>query len=371
MTKPVIIELFKIPDIIPSYKHIAENYTLVPLRVTTEEEFFSKIQESPYNEAVAIYGSYAGFQKFKGIHDRELIDKLPPNLKVIALASAGYGGYDMEYLRSKGINLCHVPTGNAQKDAADCVLWHVISGARKLTAWNEEVKDRIRNEGSCSVLIRSDFDPYYHPIHNEFSFGHMFKQHVTKRPSNMNAVILGYGGIGKEVAKRLDVIGMSVSGVVRNINNYKAAEDSEGNPIDSLGTRLWPIENLKEACKNKDVVVLSLPGHESTNGIFNKEVIDCLNDNAIVVNVGRGTLINDNDLKDACKSGKIAHVGLDVYAQEPKIDPFWVEYDGDFSTSLTPHVAVCTEESYKEAVETCMSNVINGVEHDQWKHVVN
>lgn len=371
MTKPIIITFVPIPEDIPSYSYLSKNYTLLPLPLTTEDETFEKFQTSPYNEAVAIFGSYPGFSKFGGVHDKSLIDKLPPNLKVIALCSAGYGGYDLPYLKSRGIKLCHVPTGAAQKDAADCVMWHVISGIRKFNVWNNLVKDEIESTGSSSVSITSKTDPNNDGVLNTFSFGHILNNHVTRRPSGMKAIILGYGGIGKETAKRLSVMGMDVSGVVRSIDKYKTGEDQNGNPIDVLNTKLWSIDNLKEACKGKDVVVLALPGHPNTNNIFNKDIIDVLNDGAIVVNVGRGSLINDADLKNACKSGKISHVGLDVYSSEPKIDPFWVENDSDISASLTPHIAVCTLESYMEACETCVSNIISGVETGSWKHVVN
>lgn len=371
MTKPVIITFVPIPEGIPSYAHIFKNYTLLPLTVTTEQATFEKLQSSPYNEAVAIFGSYPGFMSFGGLHKKELIDKLPPNLKVIALCSAGYGGYDLPYLRSKGIHLCHVPTGSAQRDAADCAMWHVLSGVRKFKLWNDLITDDIKSTGSSSIAIRTKCDNSNKGDIDSFSFGHQLYNYTTRRPSAMKAIILGYGGIGKETAKRLNVIGMNVSGVVRSIDNYKTGEDEHGNPIDVLNTRLWSIFDLKEACKGKDVVILALPGHANTNGIFNKEIIDVLNDGAIIVNVGRGTLINDVDLKNACKSGKISHVGFDVFSSEPKIDPFWVENDSDFSSSLTPHIAVCTLESYIEACETCVSNLISGVESDKWNHVVN
>lgn len=370
MTKPVIITFVQVPETIPSYSYLSERFTLVPLAISTEEEMFQKMETSPYNQAVAIYGSYPGFFMFGGLHKRELIDRLPPSLKVIGLCSAGYGGYDLSYLRERGVRLCHVPTGSAQSDAADCVMWHVLSGIRKFGVWNNLIVKEVQETGVSSVKIRSKVDPENNGG-SKFSFGHVLGSHVAKRPSTMDAVILGYGGIGKESAKRLSAIGMRVSGVVRSIDNYKSGEDHEGNAIDVLGTRLWTIDNVKDACRGKDVVVLCLPGNENTNGIFNKEIINVLNNGAIVVNVGRGSLINDADLKEACLAGQISHVGLDVYSTEPKIDPFWADHDGDFSTSLTPHIAVCTQESYLEACETCVSNIVAGIETDVWKHVVN
>ncbi|GMM31467.1 putative hydroxyacid dehydrogenase [Martiniozyma asiatica (nom. inval.)] len=363
MSKPTIITLVPIPTEIPSYKYIIENYNLINLTLTNSNEIAKTLSKSPFNEAIAIYGSYPGFFPIGGL-SIELLEKLPKSLKVIGLCSAGFDGYPLNQMKSKNIRLTHVPTGLAQGDVADCVIWHLLSGIRKFNSW----QNKIEKLKGTTYEVRRELSGQNN---QGFIFGHIVNKKPVRRISGLNAVILGYGGIGKETAKRLISMGVNVTGVVRNPQKYATGINKSGVAIDQLGVQLLSTSELEKSCTGKDILILCLPGTENTKNIVDKNLINSLNDNCIIINVGRGSLINVEDLKVAFESGKVDHVGLDVFATEPTIDEYWIDEGSWGTTSLTPHIGVATGESYFQACETCMQNILNGIENDSWSNVVN
>ncbi|BDY06570.1 D-2-hydroxyacid dehydrogenase [Ferrimonas sp. YFM] len=149
-------------------------------------------------------------------------------------------------------------------------------------------------------------------------FGYTSLRHQTM-------LILGTGDIGQEVARVATALGMNTLGVSRS--GAAAAHFDQ----------VYPVSRLHQALGQAQVVVGVLPDTPDTRGLIDESALTQLPAGAILINVGRGTLIKDDALLNALGSGRVSHAVLDVFQQEPlpRAHPFWHHP----RVTLTPHVA--------------------------------
>ncbi|MCX7870777.1 MAG: NAD(P)-binding domain-containing protein [bacterium] len=163
--------------------------------------------------------------------------------------------------------------------------------------------------------------------------------------------ILGYGGIGKEVAKLSKAFGMYVIG----INTTAKTDDSN---VDEIYT----LQNLHYVLKKSDILVISLPLNKETENLINSEKLSLMKPNAILINVGRGKIINQKDLYYFLKENKDFKVALDVWWKEPAFnEPFELEYPFfELPNFLgSPHITALTKETYEIRTKNYI-NIIKG-----------
>lgn len=141
-----------------------------------------------------------------------------------------------------------------------------------------------------------------------------------------HVVMLGTGDIGSHTARRLKALGASVTGVCRSGRSEEPAFD-----------RVVPIQELDSVLPEADALVMALPATPETEGILSRERIALLPERAYVVNVGRGSAIDQNALVEALMQRKLAGAALDVMTPEPlpADDPLW----DCPNTIITPHVS--------------------------------
>lgn len=141
-----------------------------------------------------------------------------------------------------------------------------------------------------------------------------------------HVVMLGTGDIGSHTARRLKALGASVTGVCRSGRSKEPAFD-----------RVVPIQELDSVLPSTDALVMALPSTPETEGILSRERIALLPERAYVVNVGRGSAIDQNALVEALMQRKLAGAALDVMTPEPlpADDPLW----DCPNTIITPHVS--------------------------------
>jgi len=138
--------------------------------------------------------------------------------------------------------------------------------------------------------------------------------------------VLGLGRIGEAIAKRAEAFGMKLRYHNRSRKNLA-----------------WPYEpDVVSLAKNSDVLLVAAPGGPQTQRIVNAAVLDALGPQGFVVNIARGSLIDEPALLRYLREGRIAGAGLDVFDNEPKIDPAWFSLD---NAVLLPHVGSATEET--------------------------
>ena len=240
------------------------------------------------------------------------------NLKIVSRHGVGYDNVDSNYLFKNKIALAITGTSNAVS-VSEHVMTMFLYLTKKINLSNKLVKSGNFNKKS----ELPDFFELY----------------------NKNILILGFGRIGQELAKRCLGFDMKVFVYDPFVEN-DIIFNKNCNPI-----------NKKEGLKVADYLSVHMPLNDKTKNFITYEDFNIVKKNLILVNTARGGIINENALLDAVKHNKIIGAGLDVFETEPPINnhPFFDEEN----ILLTPHNAALTLECRKRmSVEAC-TNVYN------------
>jgi phosphoglycerate dehydrogenase-like enzyme len=159
---------------------------------------------------------------------------------------------------------------------------------------------------------------------------------TVRELSECRALIIGMGGIGSAVARRLSALGCPCVGLRRN----------PGEPLPEGFQRSGTLEDVDRELPQADIVVLTTPLTPLTRGVLSAARIDCLKPGAIVVNVARGALLDEDALIRSLAGGRIRGAVLDVFAEEPLpvTSPLW----GMRNVLITPHVAAVSPRLFWE-----------------------
>ncbi len=219
-----------------------------------------------------------------------------PNLKWIQYLMAGYDGLDFSELRERNITFC-----NAQDIFSKSIAEDVFA---KILYFNRNIK----------YYIESMEKAKWEPIREEPEL------------TNSTVLILGVGSIGKELSQRFKAFEMKVIGYR---SNYKEEVNFDQIIVEE--------EDLNQALKTADYVVLALPLTKETEYMFDKTKFDLMKKNSLFINVARGRVVKQDDLYQALVNKQIRGAGLDVLDPEPlpKKSPLW-KLDNVY---ITPHNA--------------------------------
>jgi len=242
-------------------------------------------------------------------------------LKLICVTATGYDNVDVEYCRSRGIAVCNVKgySTNSVVQHTFALLFYLYE---KLNYYDKYVKDG--NYIKCDIFTY--FDNYFNEL------------------SGKTWGIVGLGNIGRGVANVAKAFGCRV--IYYSTSGKNAAEDYERVEFDEL---------LKRA----DIISIHSPLNAATLGLFNKEAFEKMKKTAYLINVGRGPIVNEKDLRWALENDIIAGAGLDVIEAEPmKADNPLFGYNNSEKLIVTPHIAWATVE----ARERLMQEVYNNIE---------
>ena len=249
---------------------------------------------------------------------RELILELP-NLKMIAVTATGYNVVDIEAARDRGIPVTNVPVYST-----DAVAQHVFAG-----------------------LLSFIHRPYEHHLaiqqghwQSQGNFSFWLSPLAELKGKTMGLV--GLGRIGRATAKIANAFGMRVVSTSRR-------------NVDPLPYDGFEWLSIEELFSQSDYISLHCPQTPETTGFVNRELIDRMKSNAILINTARGGLVNEQDLADALNDGKIGGALLDVVSKEPIVEsnPLW----GAKNCVLTPHLAWSPIEARRRLMETVAMNI--------------
>lgn len=170
--------------------------------------------------------------------------------------------------------------------------------------------------------------------------------------------IVGYGSIGREVARLIKPFGAKILAAKKNVMQPKDTgyvQEGLGDPEGTLFDRLYPIQALTDMLPLCDFVVLALPLTDETYQIINAEVLASMKSSAYLINVGRGNLVDEEALISTLKEGKIAGAMLDVFSQEPLPDdnPLW----NLPNVIVTPHIAGLSAHLLDDTVNLFITNL--------------
>lgn len=196
-----------------------------------------------------------------------------------------------------------------------------------------------------------------------------WKQRLEKfRPSELRGStvgIIGYGSIGREVARLLQPFNVRVLAAKRDAMNpldtgFAAA--GTGDPNGDLFTRLYPMQAVATMVKDCDFVVVSVPLTAETRGMINAEVFNAMRPNAYLVDVSRGGVVDHAALVTAVKDKKLAGAALDVFPEEPlpPESPLWTTPN----ITITPHLAGISRENPARALNLFLENLKSYLDDD-------
>lgn len=179
-------------------------------------------------------------------------------------------------------------------------------------------------------------------IHNQHSKVWEKKRELIEL-NGQTACIVGAGSIGTEIAKRLQVFGVTTIGI-----------NTSGRPKEYFD-EMYPIEKLKQCINRCDLVILAVPLTEATYRMMNHEMLSHMKDTAIVVNIARGEVINEKDLIEALRDKKILGAILDVFEQEPlkEESPLWQMKN----TIVTPHNSFVSSKNADRLYQLILGNL--------------
>lgn len=233
--------------------------------------------------------------------DKATVLRLPSSVKVIGTYSVGTDHLDLDALRDKGIKVLNTPDV-LNESCADTALLLMLGAARRVTESAALIRDGSWSGWTPSQLIGLDV--------------------WGKRIG-----ILGMGRIGQAIAKRARGFSMQV-----HYHNRKRLAA----PLE-LGAQYH--SSLASLAQQSDFLCIACPASPATRSIVNHQVLELLPSHAIVCNISRGDIIQDEDLINALRTGKVAAAGLDVFAGEPDIHPAYRSLPNVFGL---PHIGSST-----------------------------
>lgn len=234
----------------------------------------------------------------------EVIQQLPDSIRAICSFSVGYDHIDLDAARARGITVTNTP--EVLSDAtAEIAMLCLLGAARRA------------NEGQTEIRTETwaDWSATYH----------LGIQVTGKRLG-----ILGAGRVGQIMAKRARGFDMEI----HYYNRHRLAPEVEAGAIYH--------ESVEALLPHCDFLSIHCPATPETHHMINAERIALLPDGAIVINTARGAVIDDNALINALQSGKLFAAGLDVFNNEPNIDPRYKDLPNTF---LLPHIGSATRET--------------------------
>ena len=168
------------------------------------------------------------------------------------------------------------------------------------------------------------------------------KQRDLLELTDKTAAIIGYGSVGTEIAKRLKAFGVNVISVDRQVKEDDYVDES------------ILIDDLDAALEKSDVIILTLPLTAETKHLINEEKIKVMKDNAVLINVSRGGIIDETALIESLKEDKFLGVALDVFEEEPLNEsPLW-----DFeNVIITPHNSFVSDKVNERLFEVMIENL--------------
>lgn len=251
--------------------------------------------------------AYRGHLPFGGAD----MDRLP-GLRLIANYGVGYDSIDVAAATTRGIKVTNTPDVLSD-DVADLAVGLLLAQVRQMRQGDD--------------LVRS----------GRWSAG----QHLplNRKVSGGRAGILGLGRIGREIADRLAAFKMDI--------HYSARSEK---PTPGWTWHSDPVS----LAKSVDYLIVALVGGESTRNMVSREVLAALGSRGILINISRGSTVDEAALLDALETGVIAGAGLDVFLNEPRIDPRFLTLD---NVALQPHKGSGTVETRADMARLQRDNI--------------
>jgi len=252
---------------------------------------------------------------FVGVGSTAKVDRkvlaMFPNVKMISIFGVGYDGIDVAAVKERGIQVTHTPDVLTD-DVADLAMGLILSIGRRIPQ-----SDKFVRNGDW--------------VSEPFT--------MTHKVTGTRLGVVGFGRIGQAIAKRAAAFDMTIA--------YTGRRAKTNAPF-----RYYP--TASELAANSDYLVVAVPGGNETKNMINAQVLKALGPKGIVINIARGSVIDQTALIQALKDKSIAGAGLDVFWDEPNIDPQFFKLQ---NVVLTPHNGSNTHETRRAMADLALANL--------------
>lgn len=241
---------------------------------------------------------------------RALLARLPA-LEIVSIMGVGYDGVDVPAALERGIAVTHTP-GVLDDDVADLAIGLLLAVARRIPQSDRYVRAGRWLEGPMPL---------------------------TRKVSGGRLGLVGLGRIGQAIASRAQAFGMRIGYHTRSVRP-------------ALPYTHFP--RLRDLAAASDFLVVITPGGAATRHLIDAEVLKALGPQGVLINVARGSVVDETALIAALRDGTIAAAGLDVFADEPRVPEALCALD---NVVLTPHVASATDQTRRAMADLAAANL--------------
>ncbi len=263
--------------------------------------------------------------------DGEMMDAIGPQLKVISNYAVGFDNINIDEATDRGIVVCNTPCEEVDEAVAEHTWALMAALTRRIVEADEATRRGAYKGWEPDIFLGSSL--------------------VGKTLG-----IVGLGGIGSMVARR-------AGGYKMNIIYNKRTRDE--NAEKELGVKYVELDEL---LTTSDIVTLHVPLTDETRHMINKETLAKMKKGSFLVNTARGPIVDEHDLVEALRSGHLAGAALDVYDNEPNIDP---ELIGMPNVITTPHIASATYEAREAMAKLAVSGILDTLASKEPINIVN
>ena len=261
--------------------------------------------------------------------DKQTIDKLPDTIKIISNFAVGFGNIDLEAAKNRGITVTNTPEVLSDATAEIGIL--LILGACRRAAEGIQSAQEGGWKWSADYLI-------------------------GKQLTGTRLGVLGMGRIGQKIAKIARSLGM----IIHYHNRSKLSEEKEQGAVYH--------KDIKSLFSVSDVLSICCPATKETENMINKETVEYFPKGAVITNVARGDIVDDEALIDALNRRKIYAVGLDVYKNEPNLNPGYSKIKSAF---ILPHLGSATKDTRIAMANLAIDNIDEFFKTGNCKNKVN
>jgi glyoxylate reductase len=250
--------------------------------------------------------------------DDELLDAAGPQLQSVSNVAVGYNNIDVPACEKRGVLVTNTP-GVLTEATADIAMSLILMATRRL--------------GEGERVIRAQ-EPW------QWGMFYMLGMGLQGRQLG----IVGMGQIGIATARRAKAFGMNIA--------YTRRTPLEDHVIDELDAKFMTMDELIES---SDVLSLHCPYSPATHHLMSENQFARMKKTAFLINTARGPIVNEQALVDALKAGEIAGAGLDVFENEPAVNPGLLELD---NAVFIPHLGSATVETRAAMADIAATNAL-------------
>lgn len=263
--------------------------------------------------------------------DGEVMDAIGPQLKIISNYAVGFDNININDATQRGIVVTNTPSDEVNEAVAEHAIALMLSLTRRVVEADESTRRGSYRGWEPSIFLGPSL-------------------------SGKTLGILGIGRIGGMAARKAQGFGMNVVYYNRSQKPELEAE---------LGIKYLPLDEFYSSC---DIITIHLPLTDETRHMINAESLAKMKKGVYIINTARGPIIAEQDLVNSIRDGQVGGAGLDVFENEPNINPELVAME---NVILTPHIASATWEARNKMGEQAVNAIFSVFDSKKPENLVN